>query len=177
MSSSTQAFNPVVRSHLSHDQLGEYRRLAEKLNFRVGQTRLVTEDLLAFCAEAGIMTYDAEQVAGHMDQLARAASKPWVWVPMRKTKNLRNYEFQHRHWVDGRSSMRCGDVVSGRTYDKPIPLSVLYTAEKLVDKFPEIGLFVTDYEVRKPDPFLAAAFPRSDFVIVEVWNEPTFKPQ
>lgn len=66
--------------------------------------------------------------------------------------------------------------LSAALYIHPIPLPVLLTVKKIDAEFPDALFFASDYEVHKPDPFLAVTLPLvKELFIIERWDEPGFR--
>jgi hypothetical protein len=67
-------------------------------------------------------------------------------------------------------------LFSNDVYPHAIPVVPLMAAKIIQDAFPEAQFFVTDYEVQKPDPFLAVMLPDTpDLFVIERWDEPGFR--
>jgi len=165
----------ALRPALDPGELKRYARLAKKVGFKPEPSWIRNQEFEIFLFERQMMTYDVQQVHVYLTQLAANEERTWQWVPLREkdTATQCQYQlvrFEHAIGAD------VGDI-SRMTYQHIIPLAVLQTVETILTEFPDIHFFVSDYQVPRPDPFLAAAFPHCLFHIVEMWHEPGFKPQ
>jgi len=85
---------------------------------------------------------------------------------------------------DGRSHSECRTVYP-RPYNRLIPMPVLQTVAGIVERFPSVNFIVADwadYETttivptsRMQDPFLAVVGPGIPLMIIERWDEPSFR--
>jgi hypothetical protein len=172
----------VAQPLMERDELAQYEAQAKKIGYQCDPGVLLCERLKLFLAEKGILTYDVQQVHDYMNRLVQQERKmqrqpdlTWVWRPLREQDVKSGCRYQLR----GRDSnlLTVVGAVAQRPYRQVIPASVLHTATKIAEAFPDVHFFVTDYAVLRPDPFLAVAVPNQPFLIVEFWNEPGFKPQ
>jgi hypothetical protein len=150
----------IAKPDTATSELDEYAALARELGI---STQVVNDERLkAVLAEECIPVYDMAAVKKYMDstvnnEKARGASLglKWIWTPLRKS-----------------------DAGGGNCYVHPVPLPVLLTVKKLVDRLgtDSVEFFVTDYEVVKPDPFLAVRAKGSQTkYVIERWDEPSFR--
>lgn len=87
------------------------------------------------------------------------ATITWNWHPLRK---------QDKKAIDNGSPV----------YKHPVPMPVLMTIEKICDRMPDAAFFVTDYEVKDPDPFLLVTHKELGIeggYVIERWDEPSFR--
>jgi len=161
---------PQPSSAVATEYNAEYAALAEKVGFSCPE--LLEQKLLNFLHENGYSTYDVARVANYMDVLiARLQSERptvrlhWLWRPLRAQD------------VKDRPGREEGFPASGdRIYARPIPMPVLQTVADIAEKLPDARFYVSDYEERKPDPFLAVKLSgMSKFFVIERWDEPSFR--
>lgn len=149
----------------------DYRVLAAKLGIR--NAALDNANFREFLAEEGIMVYPMGKVDEYLRARAAADSRndgltgtvTWCWRPLR-----------------GRdaSAMSGGSGANGRispiVYAHPVPYPVLLTVDKIQSRFgDQVQFFVSDYEVRRPDPFLMVTGEGLERYVVERWDEPSFR--
>lgn len=74
---------------------------------------------------------------------------------------------------------RMGWVSANSQYARRIPERVIGTIAKILEREPDAVLLVSDFEVAKPDPFLAITTTKlleaGKVWIVEQWDEPAWK--
>lgn len=167
---------------LSAEDYAEYQRVATKVGF--APRGLKSDALRQFLREAGMRVYPLGAVQAYLDGKYGVADDRhgarWVWKPLRSadgyTREQRDAHAQYiwlvKHAVNG--------VVAREQapYGKPVPLPVLLTVERIVEKFPDALFFVSDeYKAPAvPDPFLAVVYGEdSEPVVVERWDEPQFR--
>lgn len=74
-----------------------------------------------------------------------------------------------------RPQLKHGTVVNS-VYLHAIPFACLLTVKKIADAFPDAQFLVSDYEVQRPDPFLAVTLPDTpELFVIERWDEPGFR--
>lgn len=149
----------------------EYLALAGELGIEspaVLQARLET-----FFAEEHIEVYPLDKVAAYMQNLALKESTPgnrlvWVWKPLRQQDALNGGA--------GPGFPPTGGSISAALYPKAVPFPVLLTVKRIMERFgAAVKFFVSDYEVRKPDPFLMVTAPGLPQYVIERWDEPAFR--
>lgn len=155
------------------DLRAEYERLAAKLNVLVPDIAL--DEIRRFFSENGVRVYSEHRVKTYLDAHYGAADRSmspraaWGWRPLRAADAVAG---QWQSWD------RNGMVLLGeQAYSKAVPLPVLYTVEKIADKFPDAHFYVSDEihrEKRIEDPFLLCMFRQNGF-IVEKWDEPAYR--
>lgn len=75
-----------------------------------------------------------------------------------------------------RRALPHGSFQTETVYAHSIPLPVLLTMKTIVSQFPDAQFYASDYEVQRPDPFLAVTLPGvEDLFIIERWDEPGFR--
>jgi len=158
----------VEKSDFSGVELKEYLAVAEKIGFSNGA--VLEAQLREFLAEEGIALYNYNDVASFLARKAKDLSTGeehvWCWKPLRECDKLSS----------GRWSASENGYVSARQYNGPVPYPVLLTVEKIAQRFGnQICFHVSDYESKRPDPFLAVTAPGIGWFIVERWDEPDFR--
>lgn len=119
-----------------------------------------------------IKTYDFNRVDVYLSRKAQeqSAMTYWVWRPMRSVDK-----------EDLHEQASAAGIISTKLYGRAIPARVLETAASVLEKIPDATFFVSDYEVVKPDPFLAVTTKRmleqDKLWIIDVWAEPGFSDQ
>lgn len=160
---------PFVAEHA--ENLDDYLAVANKIGFTSGA--LLHRQLLNFLRREEISIYNSERVARYLDALVlqerkrrRVPKLQWLWLPLRRqdVKKVRT----NVHWYEN-------GAVSEDQYNRPVPLSTLRIVSKIAAEFPQAHFFVSDYQVGRPDPFLAVAAPDVPLIIVDVWDEPDFR--
>lgn len=123
-------------------------------------------------------TYDYDRVDEYLyrQALKQGTQVRWVWKPMRDSD-----------MESIKTSSSFGVVTQGfgmlfyKLYGKAIPARVLNTAETILAKVPDALFLVSDYEVLRPDPFLAVTTKKlideNKLWIIDVWAEPGFGEQ
>jgi|SRR5579859_1297306 len=155
----------VLAPDIDREFMTEYQALAKKIGYHCPEAdrELAAADLVEFLHTEGITAYDLRAVTDYMDAVVLRMNEggwgphAWGWFPLRN--------------VD------CSRAFSPPPYSKRIPMPVLLTIEKLVDKFgASVRLEVSDiYTVPKADPFLAVSVPGGERYVIERWDEPGFR--
>jgi hypothetical protein len=184
-----------VAVQVDDSEFENYERVANELKFE--NVASLRERLLRFFSREGILVYPFDQVAAFL-----TAKKPvfdfigdpivWVWKPLRKEDmgKLTNFGGIHNeHFVEKKVSLwkkilegewywrrqipSDGQISQGQ-YGLKVPYPVLLTAQKVAAAFPQVHFYVSDYESRNPDPFLAVTAVGMEFLVIEHWDEPDF---
>lgn len=66
-----------------------------------------------------------------------------------------------------------GQLIGG-PYGHPVPLDILKRGAKVKKQFPSAEIYVSDYAVVNPDPFIMAKIADCEHVVFGVWDEPGF---
>jgi hypothetical protein len=144
----------------------EYLGLAQELG--ISSAAVDRERLLRILEDEGIPIYDPEKVNKWMDHKT-PQGKTWKWFPVR-SKDLVPSLFDL-----GTRMQRLGVG----TYRHRIPMPVLETIAKISHRMEEAVFFITDYEDKRPDPFLAVSTKSmasaGELFIIERWDEPGFR--
>lgn len=165
-----------VEPRMSNDIRQEYIKKAKILGVFNGA--LKEEMLLAFLKENGISIYPYSKVEEYLDKMFGHPCKcppgsnhyfeccTWGWHPLRE--------------VDDGKLTSTRTVANGRiergTYQQAVPLPVLLTVEKIVAAVPDIHFYVSGRVVpRSEDPFLAVTAVGMNMLIIERWDEPSFR--
>ena len=169
-----------LENEINNEEIDHYEKLASKIGYQPDKTELQFQRLKTFLAEQGIPVYDEDQVFDWMTDQAKKNRKRWVWRPLRERDVRRDCRY---HLVKSVQMTVDWDTftagqIEKEPYYKIIPLSVLETAAKVAEGFPEACFFVSDLvSLPKPDPFLAVTLPNCPFLVIDFWNEPGFKPK
>ncbi len=166
---------PVKKPEFEGVALEEYCQVANSIGFSNGS--LLEWRLKNFLTNEGIQVYDYKKVSNYMDaqiqELNRAINEQnnmfhWEWTALRK-KDAKVYLQNNGHLYSSE--------YSGRTYEKPVPYPVLLTVQKIEKEFGEqVYFFVTDIrKVPLGDPFLAIVISGIEVMVIERWDEPSFR--
>lgn len=119
--------------------------------------------------------YDYAKVDEYLyrQALRQGTNVRWVWKPMR------DIDFSSAQNAFYRSNVEPGfGFLFPLVYAKAIPARVLETAASVLEKMPDAIFLVSDYEVIRPDPFLAVTTKKlinqNKLWIIDVWAEPGF---
>src|SRR5579872_4422793 len=131
-------------------------------------------EMLDAIHQADLTTFDYEKVDNYLyrQALKQGTSIRWVWKPVKES----DVETLTK---DNTWSIRPGvGLVYPKTYGQKIPLRALAEMKAVLDKIPDAIFVVSDYEVVKPDPFLAVTTQKllaaGKIWIVDCWDEPSF---
>lgn len=149
-----------------------YMKTAKAINLK--SPAIDEAQLAQIIVDHGFSIYEYSKVDNYLYHMAlkQGTNVRWVWKPMRDedAKGAAGQQFQT---FDG-----MGRISAGSVYAKAIPERVLAKVECLLNELPEAVFLVSDYEVSKPDPFLAVTTPRMlqahRIFIVDQWDEPGF---
>ncbi len=152
------------------DDMTEYKDVAETLGFNPPElvahmAELNRRELLGFCLDHGYLIYDNKAVTEYMSGLAAKDGKWFVW----KRLDVKNV-------TDNPSRLAEHGRFSGAHYKKPVPKDILIRASTVKKMFgDQVQIYVSDYEVVNPDPFICAKLRGSEHVVFGMWDEPGFK--
>jgi len=156
---------------LSEDELKEYTELAQKAGVYVSQ--LVMHRFSRFLNDRDIPVFNLDEVVKYMDVKARELGKGWYWHPLRPKDRIGSAFGTY----EGAPSDYYHPNNTG-VYGKPIPLHALKKVVLIEEHFhDEVKMFVSDYAVKHPDPFLMALIEGDRLVhryVIDIWNEPGF---
>ena len=121
--------------------------------------------------EADLSVYDFDKVDGYLyRQALTGTAVHWVWKPLRD-KDVK--PVAQAPW-----SQTGVGIVYAKLYTRKVPMSVLTEMKAVLATMPDAMFLVSDYEVIKPDPFLAVTTPKllaaGKIWIVDQWDEPGF---
>lgn len=180
----------------------EYRQLSEKLGVTHLMAATATENkqalFIAALAEMGLRQYDPAVVKAYLNTKYTEA---WGFRALRQ----KDYERDGHGYItrDSRSDNRLilrqssnqswdsdraifwapahnGFIIGGQDrelYSKPVPMPVLLTVQRIVEKFPEAKFYVSDkanVQIEPRDPFLLVVHLDQQYII-ERWDEPSFR--
>jgi hypothetical protein len=150
----------------------EFQRLANKLgtHFAAPLTQLRLEECLR---DNAIAVYPIEKVRQFMDAKVDTIRRLehdkyiykyiyWGWFPLRGVDR------------DRPSGIGPGNT---RVYQKAVPVEVLMTVEKIMDRLdhPHVRFYVADVEKIRIDPFLCVTARGCPVYVIERWDEPAFR--
>ena len=138
--------------------LREYQRIASKVGFASKEARVKVReaDLVEWLQAEAMPIYDYQTVKAYLDGIVARC-------------NAENYPNSKVGW-------KWILVVQYGTLDKPIPMPVLMTMEKVVDRFGSSVEMSISEITKYPDPFLSVHVPGSERrFVIERWDEPGFR--
>lgn len=117
--------------------------------------------------------YDWHKVDDYLYRkaLRQGTNVRWVWKPVssKDTKALSDISTLTKEGVG---------MIYAKTYDRPLPVRILKHMKEIECEMPDALFLVSDYEVVKPDPFLAittkSLIEAGKIWIVDQWDEPGF---
>lgn len=151
------------------NELAEYSHLADSIGWAPGC--ILDQKVKIFLAENNICVYPLAKVRDYLDKQFGVHNyhATWCWCPLRKDDRDANLHNQHE-------SHRNGHIVDNRRYHGQVPMPVLVTVEKIHHAFPDVHFYVSDAMQREDgDPFLAITAVGMEMLVVERWNEPSFR--
>ncbi len=132
-------------------------------------------ELEDYLRTAGLIPLNFETVCTKMDELAWAQRRPWSWYPLRDAdRGLTGW----RHAYPGRHDWRIGGVFANcglttTVYPHAIPESVWALISQIEQNFGHpVHFFVSHYDARIPDPFLAATCTGRELYVIAEWQQP-----
>ena len=157
---------PVVQSRLAP-------RTYLKLASLVGLISPATDEarMLDYIFESGTKVYDFALVDKYLynKALKEGTQVRWVWKPLRE---------KDRSAIGNSRDSRTAGLMFPKQYGHAVPERVLAHVAGILEKLPDAVFLVSDYEVIKPDPFLAITTEKllgeGKIWIVDVWAEPGF---
>lgn len=129
--------------------------------------------ILDLIDDIGLHVYDFRRVDDYLyrQALRQGTNVRWVWKPIRKRDN----EAISNQLLVGRDGV---GMVYPKTYAQPLPVSALKLMKQIECEMADVVFLVSDYEVVKPDPFLAittkSLLDAGKIWIVYQWDEPNF---
>jgi hypothetical protein len=160
----------------------EYRRISNKLGTAFAET-LHTADLAKYLAENSIDVYPIDKVKAYLEK--KMADLP-------KTRSYDGWgERRTTRWTWNWMALREQDILKSsgnfsKLYsntNKPVPVEVLMTVEKIVDDLgpTHVHFYVSEFvKAARPtprvvDPFLAVCSSTAKLFVIERWDEPSFR--
>jgi hypothetical protein len=133
-------------------------------------------ELLQAIHDADLTIYDFSKVDNYLyrQALKQKADMHWVWKPVRDADLARIVENGTVNW----QSIANMGVVFAKLYSQQVPMHVLAEMKVILETVPDAMFMISDYEVVKPDPFLAVTTKKllgADKIwIIDQWDEPGF---
>jgi hypothetical protein len=133
-------------------------------------------ELEDFLRAAGIAILDYETVCRKMHSLARSQRTRWSWYRLRPQDCGAFADWPHTRPGEYERE-RGGAVTHGRLVDAVYPLAVPESVWTLAGQIESgfgrpVNLYVTHYEARQPDPFLAATVNGRELFVIAEWARP-----
>ena len=177
---------PITPTFDELPDLAEYREVADVLGFeppqiREQQTERLRRGLIGFMLDNGFPIYNNAEVHNYMVHLAQRRGKIFVWKRLDQTKGD-PFDDKYR-WMRDPSERHGIAIVREEkhgqfllnTYKHPVPLDILKRAALVKKHYPTAEIYVSDYAVHDPDPFICAKYDACEHVVFGVWDEPGFK--
>lgn len=189
----------VAPTDADTDTLAQHARLSAKLGVHSDSIgKLSTIEFENFLRESGLRVYDEKQVCAYLTSMYGVEKKQsreewgrrsgvimmggaadiqlptWGWRPARSRDASQTDAGWGHVALSGPNGHIQGYV---RQYDKPIPIPVLLTMERVADKFPDVRMYVSDeLDPREfvRDPFLMVVHLGKRYII-ERWDEPNYR--
>ena len=129
-----------------------------------------------FLREAGIEILDYEAVCRKMNRLARSQRMRWGWYRLRSQDCGSFADWPHTRPGEYDRDLG-GAIVHGRLADAVYPLAVPQLAWELIAWIERgvgrrVNCYVTHYETRQPDPFLAITVNGRELFVIAEWQRP-----
>lgn len=183
--------SPITPLVIERDVLTQHAALAAKLSLHSpAMQEIKRSEFETFLRDMGLSLYDEKQVAAYLTSKYGVEHKDndgsllptWGWRPAREVDSERTLFRNSNEWVfsswSGGRLIPNGQLHSNvATYQKLIPIPVLLTIERVVEKFPNAGLFISDeFNPREfvKDPFLMVVYLDKRYII-ERWDEPNYR--
>lgn len=131
-------------------------------------------EILEAIQHGGFHVFDFDKVDGYLwrQGLREKSPSKWVWKSMRRN----DWEGLVRD-AERRTAIASG-TLSTDQYARALPMRIMKDVKAILDCFPDVKFLVSDYEVIRPDPFLAVTTPRlfaaGKIWIIDCWDEPGF---
>ncbi len=128
-------------------------------------------DILQVIYDQELKVYDYDKVDNYLYRkaLTQGTQVRWVWKP------IRDKDIKALQSTSGRTNV---GIIYNAVYTNKIPMRILQEAKEILDKIPDAILLVSDYEVIRPDPFLAITTEKllnaGKLWIIDQWDEPAF---
>jgi hypothetical protein len=142
----------------------EYIELSKRLGINKIPLQLI--ELARVIREVCIGVYEYDAVTRYLDGQVE-----------RKRKNRFDYTDWNWHPIKSSNGFWSGwpNHVSADVYNKPIPMPVMLTIDRIESLYPSARFYVSDIRDVK-DPFLAVTVDGADtFFVIERWDEPSFR--
>lgn len=145
------------------------------LSNRAGVVKLTPFDeearteFLRFLQKHEIVIYPYDQVWDFMNEKVTELTNKLSWW-------RRKWHGEKFVWRLAPATLKdCGEYGHSDLYDKPIPVHAVEKMALIRERFHDrVKFYVTDYDIKRPDPFLIVIFQRQKFA-VDKWDEPDFK--
>jgi hypothetical protein len=124
---------------------------------------------------AGLIPLNLKTACRKMDELAWMQRRPWSWYPLRDAdRGLTGW----RHAYPGRVDWKIGgDYANSGLAPAVYPHAIPETAWTLIRQIEQgfgqpIHFFISHYDARMPDPFLAATCTGHELYVIAEWQRP-----
>lgn len=148
------------------EERNQYLELAKSLGL-METAPILSEAILGVLVEENIHIYDNVQVAEFLN--TQLGFEEWEW------RGVRPKDVEHlKGWFSHLGKYRV--PYSSRVNSQPIPLPVLMTMQKVLDKLPDVHFYVScKKEPSNDDPFLCISGKNLGVFIIERWDEPSYR--
>jgi hypothetical protein len=172
----------LLQPAISDTELAEYVKVAKRIQFTPPD--LLRHRLVQFMLENNIEVYPLAIVEKYLDSKFGIPSYPpsesgwepkWSWHP------LRSADVGKLTIITDNERSLNGQIEKGQSYRKIVPLPVLETVDRIATHFagsePALHFYVADAAVpsEEKDPFLAVTAMGIEFLVIERWDEPSFR--
>lgn len=161
------------------DDLSDYEEVANTLGYMPAELedrhRTIRHRILvSFCLDHGFPIYDNTEVHKYMTGLAQKVDKIFYWARLDKPSDPMSAHVSRRLYQISNHG-----ELSTKQYRHAVPLDILKRAASVKKHFgDEIQIYVSDYAVPDPDPFVMAVLEgcgHNQHVVFGMWDEPGFK--
>lgn len=149
-----------------------YVTLAKFVGAKVSNEEAVITDAIK---DLGLPVYGFAEVDEFLARkaLSQGTNARWVWKPL-ATDGLTGITAAGMAW-----SNRAGvGIIAHKLYPQLVPMSALATLKSIIALVPNVLPLISDYEVMKPDPFMAITtselLAAGKIWIIAQWDEPGF---
>lgn len=155
--------------------LKEYEKTAKDIGF--APASLTREKLIHFLKKRNLKTYNYDKAWLFLSKrygyctTGKTPKPGWTWVSLVSGQKL----LSRSTWWDYPNTYKSGYIDCERTYQKEIPLRTLGLVKEIKNEIPELCFFVSDVAIPRPDPFLSVTCEDMEIIVIDHWDEPTFK--
>lgn len=177
----------VVEHELGNPELYAQMQLAQQIGFMskdlleafvADQKDLARRQFLRFLQKEEITVYPLTQVAAYLDEVVKKTKREsgsgklvWLWKPLRQI----DMQIMQALGISYTSWSEQNGAILGTPYNRAIPAESIGLIQRIAAAYPQVSFLVNDYEVQRPDPFLAVVGPGIPVTVIDYWDEPEFR--